>query len=73
MENVIFKSEKTTTWNKFTGRNFLVSALTAVMMVFSLGAGADDIDIYRDFTPNPLKPPLVVITLDLNVAADDVL
>lgn len=27
---------------------------------------ADDIDIYRNFTPNPLKPPLVVILLDLN-------
>ena len=35
----------------------------------ALGAGfarADDIDIYRNFTPNPAKPPLVVLMLDMN-------
>ena len=41
-----------------------VAALSAGL--HSTHAIADDIDIYRNFTPNPLKPPLVVILLDLN-------
>lgn len=54
-------------------KRFKTLAAGAVLAVGAMGGAwhaqpvlADDIDIYRNFTPNPLKPPLVVILLDLN-------
>lgn len=49
-----------------------IAALLAGLSAIS-AVQADDIDVYRNFTPNPSKPPLVVLTLDLNLDPNAVL
>lgn len=50
-------------------------ALLALLLGFAVcvPALADDIDLYRNFTPNPNKPPLTVLVLDLNLNPAEVI
>lgn len=41
--------------------------LLAALLALSTGARADDIDIYNNLADNPLKPPMTILVLDLNL------
>ena len=47
-----------------------LSGLLLSLCLAAPSALADDIDVYRNFTPNPAKPPLVMVMLDLSLDLD---